>query len=99
VLPLAPRLSPRLVAAIERLDDGQRSIADITRQAGVVAGALGLQQPSYERVRTIVHAKRRRPWEPTPAQVFFEEAYRARPPGAFLEYLVGMDVPPLRSRP
>jgi hypothetical protein len=61
VVSLAPRISPRLVAELERLDNGKRSIADITRAVGAHAERLGLMRPSYEQVRTLVHVKRSPP--------------------------------------
>ena len=56
--PAAPRLDHRLLAAIGDLDRRDRPIADTNRKVGVVAAALGLPKPSYEQVRTIVHASR-----------------------------------------
>jgi hypothetical protein len=54
----APRLDLRLVRAIEKLDDPARPIAETRRRVGVVADALGLPRPSYERVRQLVHLHR-----------------------------------------
>lgn len=54
----APRLDPRLVAAIHTFDDRRVSIAETRRQVGALAGSLGLARPSYERVRQLVHRHR-----------------------------------------
>ena len=54
----APRLDPRLLAAIGDLDRPDRPIAETNRRVGLVASQLGLPKPSYEQVRTVVHASR-----------------------------------------
>ena len=54
----APRLDRRLLAAIADLDRRDRPIAETNRRIGLVALALGLPKPSYEQVRTVVHASR-----------------------------------------
>ena len=54
----APRLDPRLLAAIGDLDRRDRPIAETNRRIGLVASMLGLPKPSYEQVRTVVHAAR-----------------------------------------
>jgi hypothetical protein len=54
----APRLDRRLVATIAELDSPHEPIAETNRRVGHVAAALGLPKPSYEQVRTIVHASR-----------------------------------------
>jgi hypothetical protein len=62
VVRFAPRVDPRLLAVIMRLDDGSRSYAEICRRVGRHAAKTGLSQPSYERVRTLVrHARAVRP--------------------------------------
>jgi hypothetical protein len=58
VPPSAPRIDPRLVKAIVRLDRRDTPIAETNRRVGEVAGRLGLPKPSYEQVRAIVHAAR-----------------------------------------
>ena len=54
----APRLDPRLLAAIERLDDSSLPIAETYRSRGA-AIELGIPRPSYERVRRHVQEVRR----------------------------------------
>jgi hypothetical protein len=54
----APRIDPRLLAAIGDLDRRDRPIAETNRRVGLVASQLGLPKPSYEQVRTVVHASR-----------------------------------------
>jgi hypothetical protein len=58
VTPAAPRIDRRLLAAIGDLDRRDAPIAETNRRVGYVAAALGLPKPSYEQVRTIVHAAR-----------------------------------------
>jgi hypothetical protein len=53
-----PRIDPRLVEAISRLDDGAAPIAEIWRRVGAEADAAALTRPSYERVRELVHLHR-----------------------------------------
>jgi hypothetical protein len=86
----APRISPRLVRAIERIDDGERPIADICRAAGATAERLRLPRPSYEQVRVLVHRQRR--WNaahPSTASVLVDVAWRVKPPTAVLDHISG----------
>jgi hypothetical protein len=53
-----PRIDPRLVAAIARLDDGAIPIAEVCRRIGAEAESAGFTRPSYERVRELVHLSR-----------------------------------------
>ena len=85
----APRVDSRLVAAIERLDDTTVPIAETNRRVGEVAAVLDLPKPSYEQVRTIVHQTRRQGRRPGIGHVLLEIAFRARPPTALGDYLVG----------
>jgi hypothetical protein len=85
----APRLSPRLVAALERFDDGKRPIAEVRRLVGAKAERLGLPRPSYERVRVLVHELRTRRAEPTTAEVLWDVATRVRPPDAVSKHISG----------
>lgn len=55
----APRLDPRLAAAIDRLDDRSLPIAETYRRCRAAAAELGIPRPSYERVRLHVHELRR----------------------------------------
>jgi hypothetical protein len=54
----APRFSPRLLDAIERLATHRGPIAEINRQVGAEAERMGLPRPSYQRVRELVHEAR-----------------------------------------
>jgi hypothetical protein len=89
VLQFAPRIDSRLVAAAERLDDEVTPIAETNRRVGAVAAELALPRPSYEQVRTIVIRARERGRHPTTGEVLLDIAFRARPPTAFLDHLVG----------
>lgn len=53
-----PRIDPRLVDEIVRLDDGVVAIAEICRGVGACAERRGLTRPSYEAVRQLVHLAR-----------------------------------------
>jgi hypothetical protein len=54
----APRYDRRLLAAIRRLDDEGRPIAETCRRVGEVAARLGVPRPSYVHIRRIVVAER-----------------------------------------
>jgi hypothetical protein len=56
----APRIDSRVVAAVALLDDRSLPIAEVNRRVGTIAFRLGLTKPSYEQVRVLVHALRRR---------------------------------------
>jgi hypothetical protein len=92
VLPFAPRIPPRLLDALCRLDDRSLPIAEINRRLGAEAERLGLPRPSYQRVRELVHQLRRARRGPTTARVLLEIAMRARPPEALLEHVSGVGV-------
>jgi hypothetical protein len=75
VTTIAPRLPLPLLEAIARLDDGRMPIAEVCRRVGREAERRGLSQPSYERVRVLVHVERslrRRRHRPTTIQLMFE---------------------------
>jgi hypothetical protein len=92
----APRISPRLLEALVKLDDRKVPIAEVNRRVGREAERLGLPRPSYQRVRVLVHQSRRvRARTPSTAAVLFEVAVRARPPEAFLDHVSGVGVKPL----
>jgi hypothetical protein len=94
VTTFAPRISPRLVEALVRLDDTRVPIAEVNRRVGREAERLGLPRPSYQRVRELVHQSRRlRRVRPTTASVLVDVAFRVRPPTAILDHLAGIDVP------
>jgi hypothetical protein len=94
VLAFAPRISPRLLEALVRLDDRRVPIAEVNRRVGAEAVRLGLRRPSYQRVRELVHASRRlRRNQPSTIAVLWDVANQARPPQAILEHLSGIGVP------
>jgi hypothetical protein len=91
----APRISPRLLRALERLDDESVPIAEVSRRLGAEADKLGLPRPSYQRVRVLVHELRTRRARPTTAEVLLDISARARPPDVLLDHLSGIGVPRL----
>jgi hypothetical protein len=93
----APRIDVRLIATVERLDDPHVHIAETNRKLGLVADALGLTRPSYEQVRTIVHAYRRRGRHPSTGDVLLDIAFQVRPPTALGEHFAGA-LPPKPPR-
>ena len=95
--PAAPRIHSSLVAAAERLDDRTQPIMETCRRVGAVARALGLVRPSYEQVRIIVHAARRRGRVPSAGDVLLDVALRIRPVDALGDLLVDGSVPALRA--
>jgi hypothetical protein len=74
----APRIDSQLVAALARIDDGKRPIADTHRRVGVVADHLGLARPSYEQVRTIVHLIRAERRDPRLGELLLTAAWSTR---------------------
>jgi hypothetical protein len=92
---LAPRIGPRLLAALVRLDDERVPIAQTCRRLGAEADGLGLTRPSYQRVRVLVHESRRLRRGPTTASVLLDVAMRTRPPEALLDHVSGVGVPRL----
>jgi hypothetical protein len=97
VTSFAPRISPRLLEALVRLDDRHVPIAEINRRVGGEAERLGLRRPSYQRVRVLVHHSRRlRRSRRTTATVLVDVTFRIRPPEAILDHLSGVGVPTLR---
>jgi hypothetical protein len=95
VLAFAPRISPRLLAALNRLDDRRLPIAEVNRRLGAEAERLRLPRPSYQRIRVLVHQLRRIRRQPTTAGVLWDVVMRARPTGALLDHISGVGVPPL----
>lgn len=92
----APRIDERLVAAIARLDERGLQIAETNRVVGDVAAQLGLQRPSYEQVRTIVHGLRNRPRSYGLRDAAVEISFRTADPQVVLSRLI--DRPPLPKR-
>jgi hypothetical protein len=93
----APRIDSRLLAALLRLDDGSRPIAELHRHLGEVAEWLRVPRPSYEQVRVIAKAQRDRPLYAGTGEVLLDIAFRARPPGALLDALSGTANPKPRK--
>jgi hypothetical protein len=94
----APRISPRLVEAVARLDDGKMPVAELCRRVGATADALGLPRPSYEQVRVLARTARR--WaavNPTTAEVLVDVASGVRPPEDVLRHMAGT-LPPRARR-
>ena len=85
----APRLAPRLLAALERFDDGKIPIAELRRLLGAEAERLGLPRPSYERVRVLTHELRAHRAESTTADVLWDVTWRVRPPDAINKHIAG----------
>lgn len=75
---------------LERADDGRRPIAEIWRRVGAEAERRGTLRPSYERVRTLVQARRARRPTVTTGQVVLDVVFRARPPDAIVKHLAGI---------
>ena len=91
MVPIAPRLSHRLIAEIARLDDERVPIAETWRRVRAAAYRMGLPEPSYERVRTIVKDQRRlRARRPTTAAIVLDVMFRTRPPEALVDRLAGI---------
>jgi hypothetical protein len=60
-MPVAsPRLDRRLRKAAAKVDDPADSMAETWRKVGGIALKLGLPRPSYETIRVLVRAHRRR---------------------------------------
>jgi hypothetical protein len=91
----APRISHRLVAAIDRLDDERLPIAEVARRVCREADRLGLTRPSYERIRELVHLSRALHGGPSARRVLAEIALRERPILAIVDLTEGT-VKPLR---
>jgi hypothetical protein len=87
VKPAAPRIDSRLLAALARLDEPGRPIADVHRALGDVADHLRLPRPSYQRTRLLVHEIRAGKTPNEVAEVLLDIAFRAKPPEALAEVL------------
>jgi hypothetical protein len=94
---IAPRISPRLIKTLVRLDDRAIPIAQTNRLVGQEAERLGLPRPSYERIRELVHESRRIRRGPTTASVLVDVAFRMRPPDAVLDHISGVGDPDHRA--
>jgi BRCT domain type II-containing protein len=58
VVVAAAQIEGPLLAELERLSRERKAIAEINRELGARAAALGLVKPSYARVRQLVHEAR-----------------------------------------
>src|SRR5688572_27469618 len=56
----APRYPERLFRLIERLDDENQSLAEVTRRVGEAAAREGITRPSVPHVRALLGELRRR---------------------------------------
>ena len=84
--PAAPRIDAKLVAALRRLDDERRPIADAHRRLGAVAREIGIPAPSYEQTRLLVHQLRRQARLSTHAgELLLDIALQKRPPETVVE--------------
>jgi hypothetical protein len=92
VLAFAPRISPRLLVALDWIDDHSLPIAEVNRRLGEEAARLGLPRPSYQRVRELVHKLRWMKRQTTTVGVLWDVALRARPPEALLDHISGVGV-------
>lgn len=82
----APRITLRLLDAIERLSRRQAPIAEINRLVGAEASRMGLPRPSYEQVRVLVHTARRMRAATRPlSSVAFDVVTRTAPQQALLD--------------
>jgi hypothetical protein len=76
----APRISPRLIVALDRLAARDLSAAEICRQVGDEAERLGLTRPSYQCVRLLVREARHQPVGPSVGEALAGVAYPFKPP-------------------
>jgi hypothetical protein len=85
----APRIDPRLLTGLARLDDPRLPIAETHRRVAELASRLDLTRPSYQQVRLLVHEHRRRGLAPGAGEILLDVATRVRPPEALLDLLEG----------
>ena len=90
----APRIDPRLLAALGRLAKSNVPAAEACRRIGALAVELRLTQPSYQTVRVLLVEIRRHGLRPTTGEVLFQIAARTRPAHALTQHLAGT-LPPL----
>ncbi len=86
----APRISPRLVTALVRLDEETVPIAETCRRVCAEADRLGLPRPSYQRMRELVHSSRRVRRRPGTGSVLVDVVMRVRPPEALVDHVAGI---------
>jgi hypothetical protein len=85
----AAEIDGRLRLELERIARDKRPIAEINREIGVRAEALGLTRPSYARVRQIVHEVRDRVEIPSWGELLVDVDLRLRSPMILLDKLGG----------
>jgi len=85
----APRIAPALHDDIARLASRPLRAAEICRTVGKTAEQQGYRRPSYEQVRLLVSAARRRPRRVSTAAVLFDIALRVEHPHAFIQHVSG----------
>jgi hypothetical protein len=93
----APRIDPRLLAAIGDLDRRDRPIAETNRRVGLVASQLGLPKPSYEQVRTVVHASRNGRRYYGLVDAYIDLTFRTAPAQQIVERLLQRELLPDRK--
>jgi hypothetical protein len=85
----APRLDPRLVSALGRIDDPALPIAETWRRTGRLAESLGVPRPSYEHIRRRIRPLRRRPRLASTVEIAGDVLWQSRPPAALVDLLTG----------
>ncbi|HEX4679059.1 MAG TPA: hypothetical protein VH210_07655 [Gaiellaceae bacterium] len=85
----AAEIEGRLRVELERLAKNRRPIAEINREIGARAEALGLTRPSYARVRQIVLEVRDRVEVPSWGELLLDVDLRLRSPMVLLDKLGG----------
>jgi hypothetical protein len=85
----AAEVEGRLRLELERLARNKRPIAEINREIGARAEALGLTRPSYARVRQIVLEVRDRVEIPSWGELLVDVDLRLRSPMVLLDKLGG----------
>jgi len=100
VLVFAPRMPQRLLDVIERRAHDKVPIAEINRRVGAAAAEMRLYKPSYEQVRSLVHAARelRRSAPKSVTTVAAELMFRVIPPRTAAGYWAEGPTPRLRDR-
>ena len=92
----AAQIEPVLLAQLVVLSREQTAIAEINRELGRHAAALGLVKPSYARVRQLVHELRAAAVDeaddPSWPRLLLEVDLRARSPLAIVDKLDGVPV-------
>jgi hypothetical protein len=97
VVVAAAQIEGPLLAELERLSRERKAIAEINRELGARAAALGLVKPSYARVRQLVHEARAAAEssagdDPSWGRLLLEVDLRQRSPFAIIDKLDGVPV-------